>query len=225
MVPANNLSKLQEYLGEQTATKNRLGQDQNFFLVGLLFAPPQEQISKSEIVPMLDQYHHSSGTHAYFLCAGYSAYDPEAEPVATVNNEPWGFSAKNFASFVDEVEKLTKWRYGGGSELLLFDSFSDGKTFRLYTKTALCLDLNAILKDGSFDTISGLFHHIFNFKKDRGHAVCSDLSDNLGLLMGKDYFLSQLGALWKTAKHFAVRDITKDAQVNVIRGRRKGKAS
>ena len=43
-------------------------------MVGLLFARPNHQFAKEEVVPNLDNFHYRSGKHIDFFCAGYDGY-------------------------------------------------------------------------------------------------------------------------------------------------------
>ena len=70
MVPAYSY----EIACRELANAFRHSSPENVRMVGLLFARPESSLASSEIVPNLDYYHHRSGKHIDFFCAGYGQY-------------------------------------------------------------------------------------------------------------------------------------------------------
>ncbi len=104
----------------------------------LLFAPPFSKAAQEGVVPRLGYLNHRSGHDIDFYCAGYGGYwhkegFPDMEEIGEVRYEdgtvtPWSFSQKMFASFVDELESVSSWRYSGETELLVLNALASSNT-------------------------------------------------------------------------------------------------
>lgn len=105
----------------------------------IVFAPKFHRSGYEGIISRCEYLNARSSEYIHFYCAGYGAYwneeyAPDMEPLPISKEIPWCFSQRLFANFVDDMEQETKWRYGGGTELILLNpdlDFSDCVIFNL----------------------------------------------------------------------------------------------
>jgi hypothetical protein len=230
MTPAHSLDGVRRDLAY--AFKNRYP-DKNadkVRIVGLLFAPPGEQITKKEILPRLDDFHHRSGNNIDFFCAGYGAHWPEGwikdeEVVATLTKPPYGhkvkwlYSSMLYDEFRDEIKKATneKWKYSGNVDLILVNAHPDTEEYaRLDFSRSIILYLSKLKNDKLIESIGELFELIFTFAEhQQGSDPTWGYSNAMGFREGKSWFINLIlallpakaGRLWKAAKHYAVLDL------------------
>ena len=193
-------------------------------LIGILFCQPATKLAKEEIVGQLDYFHYRSGFFVDFFCAGYGANWPrsqmaEHQQVANVHGVDWLFSANEFNSLRKEVEAVTQWTYSGECELLLLVARkSQNEPVSLDFSCAIACNLEQMQKDQAFTSVRALFEHIFRFGETYdGSDPVWELSDKLGLGVGKDVLKEAIISilpesaqkLYRSAKHFAIRDISK----------------
>jgi hypothetical protein len=194
-------------------------------LVGILFCPPTSNLGKEEITPNLVYFHHRSGRFVDFFCVGYGALGPSAQGhdsnlvVACVDQVNWIFSAKDYNSFRAQLEAASCWQYSGESELLLLVARKQHETeVSLDFSTAIACNLERMLKDEAFSSVRAFFEQIFRFGDTyQGSDPVWDLSDRMGLQMGKNFLLEAILSLlpeatskaYRSAKHYAIRDISK----------------
>src|SRR5215813_5437070 len=140
-------------------------------LVGLLFARPKSKLAK-EIVSNLDYFHRRSANHVDFFCAGYGRYwgpfGPEDTIEVSADEAPWLFSAEFFEDFRSELSKACpRWRYSGGTELLLLDAKHDvnSRDIELAFSDAVVCDLDRMIADGAILSVERLFESIFAFSE------------------------------------------------------------
>jgi hypothetical protein len=122
---------------------------------------------------------------------------------------PWAFSQRLFASFVDELESHTTWRYQGEAELILLDPDVD-------FSNALTFNLQAMVDDGTLRSSSELFEGIIRYcRSASGNPTAYDFSDRSGIReIGRATVESLLAflptparGLWEKGRHYAVRDL------------------
>lgn len=139
-------------------------------MVGLLFARPQSQLARDEIVPNLAYFHHRAGKHIHFFCAGYGGYwprdqVPDAENVVTIDGVKWQYSDRLFNQFRAELEDASRWRYSGGADLVLTNAVweAERKSSYLDFRSALAMNLEQAIADGAISDPSRWFERIFEF--------------------------------------------------------------
>lgn len=122
MIAAWDYAQVCRQLGDAFRYRYRDGEVANVRMVGILFAPAEVRLARDEIVSSLDYFHHRSGNHIDFFCAGYSRYGftPGERPVTT-DEPPWMFSLDAYHRFQREIERLSRWRYSGEADLLLMN--------------------------------------------------------------------------------------------------------
>ena len=208
MLPAPTL---QDVLDQKNRKENALG--------WILLAPTFTRVGKEGIIPRLGYLNDRSGRDVHFYCAGYGGYwhpsrFPDMEDLGEIRYEngcviPWAFSQKVFASFVDELERSTSWRYSGESDLILLGSEIDFKDCLVY-------DIEAMIEDGAIRRSSELFEAIIQYSRARRPTKSAhDLSDRKGIKLFAEETASAVlsllpkpaQALWKRGKHYAIRNI------------------
>jgi hypothetical protein len=139
-------------------------------MVGLLLARPQATLASTEIVPNLPYFHHRAGKHIHFFCVGYGGYwpseqVPDAENVVTIDHTKWLYSDRLFNEFRAELEGATRWRYSGGSDLVLTNSTWDAeqRSADLDFTSALAMNLEQAVADGAIPDVARWFERIFQF--------------------------------------------------------------
>jgi hypothetical protein len=93
--------------------------------VGLVFGRPTCKVFKEELLP--DTQYHSlrSGKKIEFFYMGFADPDEEFLPVGVFDND--NFSQESFVSAVEDFEARTTWRYSGGTDLILLNSWFSPK--------------------------------------------------------------------------------------------------
>ena len=194
-------------------------------LVGLLFCRPASKFG-AEIVKDMGYFHLRSGAYVDVYCAGYGAAWPpghhaDQKAVATVAGIEWFFSERAFVALLAEIESRTRWQYSGETELVLLAARGNLRKMQgaLDFRDVIACNLEAMQKDGAISSSAAFFEVLFRFgaSHDYQENPLWTLSDELGISQGKGFILElllrlvpeQARKLYKSARHFAVRDITK----------------
>lgn len=154
-------------------------------LVGILFGRPAQPEVKGDILPDLLYFHERSGENVDFFFAGYSSDrgEDDAQEAATIGDKKWFFSARAFNRMRAEVEASVKWRYSGGSDLLLTNAHlnAETKTVELGFSTSIICPLREMLRIKAIPSISEFFEQIFRYAdKQNPNDPTYGLSDSLG---------------------------------------------
>jgi hypothetical protein len=169
-------------------------------MVGLLLARPQSALARSEIVPNLPYFHHRAGKHIHFFCVGYGGYwppehvpdaenvvpidhVPDAENVVTIDQTEWLYSDQSFNWFRAELEAATRWRYSGGTDLVLTNAVWDAelRSADLDFTSALAMNLEQAVADGAVPDVARWFESIFQFAE---HNTDDDPTWGFGVSAG-----------------------------------------
>lgn len=230
MFPAYSLNEVLREIATAFRSRYQKEDGQRVRMVGLLFAPPGAAISKAEILPRLDDFHHRSGNNIDFFCAGYGAYWPEswvsdAQPVTTTTDPrfglktDWLYSSKYFHDFRKEIESTAKsWKYSGEVDLILLNAYPDTDDLaRLDFTGAVVLRIDQLRNDKLIESAPDLLEKIFRYAEgQRGDDPTWGFSDEIGFKESRSWFvelvLSRLplktGELWKRGSHYAVLNLT-----------------
>jgi hypothetical protein len=230
MFPAYSLNEVLREIATAFRSRYQKEDGQRVRMVGLLFAPPGAAISKAEILPRLDDFHHRSENNIDFFCAGYGAYWPEswvsdAQPVTTTADPrlglktDWLYSSKHFHDFRKEIESTAKsWKYSGEVDLILLNAYPDTDDLaRLDFTGAVVLRIDQLRNDKLIESAPNLLEKIFRYAEvQRGDDPTWGFSDEMGFKEGRSWFvelvLSRLplktGELWKRGSHYAVLNLT-----------------
>lgn len=204
--------------------EDRVTEQQNSKLIGILFCHPQSRLAKEEILGHLPFFHLRSGGAIDFFCAGYGAYWPpehhtDQEVAARINAEEWLFSNNAFLQVIKELESESQWRYSGETELLLLPTAPNSNRTPLRFESAIVCNLEAMSKDEAFTSVRSFFNKIFKYAEDRTATDPTwGFSDSQGLEVAGDLLKStilsllpsKVKAAYKQASHYAVRNIAND---------------
>lgn len=200
--------------------------DENVRLVGILFARPEVDVTKEQILQHLNYFHVRSGTHIDFLCPGYFEdgpchnFGPDARAVPSTMAPAWLFSDNVFNELRKAFEKDTTWHYSGSADLVIVNALRGGPTeyAKLDYSTAVTLNLARAVKDNAIYSVSELVESISRFCEDfKGDDPAWGFSDEMGKDMAKsalkELFISLLPkgvpAEARKAFHFIAKDIGK----------------
>jgi len=230
MFPAYSLNEVLREIAVAFNSRHQQEVGQRVRMVGLLFAPPGAAISKAEILPRLDDFHHRSGNNIDFFCAGYGAYWPEdwapdAQSVTTTTDPRWRhttdwlYSSKYFDDFRKEIEYAAKsWEYSGDVDLILVNARPDSDEMaKLDFADAIVLRIDQLKKDKAIESAPSLFENIFRYaERQRGDDPTWGFSDEMGFKEGRSWFVDRFlswlpqktGELWKKGRHYAVLNLT-----------------
>jgi len=224
MLPALNHSEICESLGTYFQRDPSI----QVILVGLVFARPEARLAGEQILLSIAYFHLRSGKHVNFYFAGFKqgqaltrkAVSPARDRLGPHGD--WAFSDEEFNTFRAEMESRTRWRYSGGTDLVVMNGLNDTpQRGRLDFSTAIAVNLDAAIADGLFPNASMLFERVFQFGEScDGVDPTWGLSDALGLKAGAAALLEVVlsaapEAVRKSARgvrHFAVKDISKTAR-------------
>ena len=192
-------------------------------MVGLFFVQPTSEVAKSSIIPRLSDWHHRSDDYIHLYFAGYLNQAPSNPDLAAVQisfepNKFWFYSPVLFDRFRKKIQEQSKWKWSGGSDLLLCNATFSGNQSRaraLFDKTMAC-QLDKMKKDEAITSIDIFFESIVEFvERYDGPDPVSAFSDEQGLRVAgsafKDGALALLpgkvGSEYKKAEHFAIRNL------------------
>jgi hypothetical protein len=208
-------------------------------MVGILFAPPEIQLSKSEIIPELTYFHLRSDNRFSLYCAGYTYEKNEATTgrvIVELDHRKWYFSVPRFEQTRQSVVANSTWKYSGGTDLILVNAGlqtlsqvieDDMDMPRRASRTESYLDFSGaiavtfeeLLKQKAIASVSIFFESIFKFTDDfKGNDPTWGFSDSQGKkLVGsalKKFLLHLLPKPFRSpaeqAFNFAVKDISAD---------------
>ncbi len=191
-------------------------------MIGLFFAQPTSEITKSTIIPKLSDWHHRSDDHIHFYFPGYVTTELSDHLAAVqVNfepNRPWFYSPVLFERFRKKIQEQSTWTWTGGVDLVLARATFTGNQTRARAdfSAAMVLQLDKMKKDEAVVSIEMFFEEIVQFaEKYDGNDPIGAFSNKKGWkVAGAALKESALGALpgktgahYKKAEHFAVQNL------------------
>lgn len=184
-------------------------------LVGMVFARPESQLARDEIIPHIPYFHERSADRAILFFAGYAhhASTPEAKVVlpGASGERGWWFELRAFNAFRKELEKLTTWRYSGGTDLLLTNGIYDrsAEEAQLDFGSSITANLELMKGDGVFAEAPMFFERLFQFADATGgNDPTWGFSDRQGMRLAA----SALRELFMAAIPAGVRDDARRAR-------------
>ncbi len=166
MVTIHNYDDIVEHL--ERSFKYGTQGNNNSRVAGLLFARPNS-FTKEEILSDINYFHIRSGKFIDFFFIGYQPkdVDPSLPIVASVGGEKWCFDVVKFNQLRNDTESLTNWTYGGGVELVLFNSFlSTSNKIELDFSDAVCIDLVEAKGESLISGVGHVFEKIFKIAEN-----------------------------------------------------------
>ena len=138
-------------------------ENRNVKLIGILFCPPSSPLGKAEIVDLLPLYDCRSKNYIDFFCAGYipalhAQHGIDKGHVSVGEYLNWMFSNAVYDELIEELEKITTWKYSGESTLILLCASKDerGKVDLHFDMTLIC-NLEQMIRDKSFTSVRAFF--------------------------------------------------------------------
>jgi hypothetical protein len=197
-------------------------------IVGILFMRKGQKITDTEILPSLTYFNFRSG-QTDFVLAGWKHEVNSKEP-------GWHFDEMAFVKACDVINENTKWRYEGGTELLLFEArkgeekTSGTKKHNTHSHSvyidfsnALTLHLDTIMQKLS-EPPQVIFERIFSFSRNymgdsplqglsfqeaRVSAVAAVVQGVIG------YLPKEVKEQLEYARQFGVKDISKPSRSEI----------
>lgn len=163
MVIISNLKDIIEHLSYSLQFSGQ--NNSNSRVAGILLAQPNNY-TKDDILSGIDYFHFRSGKTIDFFCIGYQTEDfgKNLPIVANVDGQNWFFNAKVFNTLRGEIEQITKWRYSGSVELVLFNSYLDDESneVKLDFSDALSIDLKKAKDDKLISSAGQVFEQVIS---------------------------------------------------------------
>ena len=134
----------------------------------------------TEITPSLSYYHHRSGEHINFYCPGFEiGWEPERlQP----EENQFFYDPSDFERFRKEIERRSKWRYSGGTDLLLVNARFDETEANLDFSSAIAADLIKMKAVAAIDSIDSYIEKIIRSAETQdGSDPTWGFSDKLGV--------------------------------------------
>lgn len=178
--------------------------------IGILITRPELPTGK-DILKSLEYYHFRTGKSVNFYLPGYGAYwnndYPDSKIVTTIDNVNWSFSNQMFVLFIEDLEKYSKWKYSGESELLLVDL----KEGILSYENMMQFYLDKMIRDGVIYSVYEFFEDLFRICKDSMNQISNALGMNKAKQVSIDALLDKLplglGNVFIQEKYFCVRNM------------------
>lgn len=182
--------------------------------VGILIARPNIEIVKKQIITDINYFYHRSGKFIDFFLPGYGAYwyghYPDEENVCKVDGVDWSYSDRMFCMFINELEKVSKWKYSGETELIILNTINGKLDF----KNTLSIWLDKAIKDEAIYSIRSFLEDLIRISKSAEDAI--DISSTVLLKSVGTSIINQLlekipfnsGKSIKKVKYFIKRDIS-----------------
>lgn len=190
--------------------KRNLGRDTpQGVTIGILLTKPDFETGRS-IQDHLAYYHFRTGCTVHFYLPGYGASwkqtYADGRTVTTIDGAQWGFSSEMFMRFVREMERRSKWRYSGNSELILV-TYKNQKL--LYDKMMIFYP-DLMLRDGVICSMQQFFDVLFNLcRSEERFRIVKGKPEIERLKVLKVELLAQkipaqLGDIYLQGKHYYV---------------------
>lgn len=184
-------------------------------VVAILITRPDLATGK-DILNSLEYYHFRTGHSINFYLPGYGAYwteeeYPDGKVVTEIAGVKWSFSNQRFVEFIEDMEKYSKWRYSGESDLI----FAEVKNGRLSYERAMEFHLDNMLRDKAIISVNQFFEKIVRIGQE-GRSM-NQIGNKLGIDKGKQVVFDALlekmpmhmGDVIKQEKYFCVKNIQK----------------
>lgn len=191
-------------------------------MIGIIFAHPEHELVKNEIIPFFNYMDIRSGKHVDFFFSGYLNQRElgEIDRVSPVeielkySRENVYFSEVLFLELIKDIERLTNWKRTGGVDFLLLDVVQDKGKPSLDFSKAIQIELSLAREKERIPLLSIFFESIFRFcesnaRKRRTWALSDNQIPSLALTALENLLPAGLFSLYKTGSIYAVRDLSK----------------
>lgn len=182
--------------------------------IGILITRP-DLITGKSILNSLEYFHFRTGKMINFYLPGYGAYWPnnyiDGKVVTTIERVDWSFSNKMFTEFICDLEKFSKWKYFGESELLLVEL----KNGVLSYENTMQFYLDNMIRDNVIFSVHQFFEQLFRMcqDKDSMNQISNALALGKAKQINKERLLEKLplgmGQVFTQEKYFCVKNMRK----------------
>ena len=208
-------------------------------MIGIIFAHPEHNIVKEEILPFYNHMDLRSGKHVDFFFAGYTdrvtedaidrvtdyaIYREIADAVEIEMAFGGGsifFSEKLFLDFIKEIESDSKWKRTGGVDFLLLDVVKKKSLIGPELDFSKCIEIELSIarEEKRIPMLSIFFESIFKFSEQASkNKKTWSLSDNqipsLALTTLESIIPAGLFRLYKNGSIYAVRNLAAKKKKN-----------
>lgn len=111
---------------------------------------------------------------------------PDGKVVTEIAGVKWSFSNQRFVEFIEDMEKYSKWRYSGESDLI----FAEVKNGRLSYERAMEFHLDNMLRDKAIISVNQFFEKIVRIGQE-GRSM-NQIGNKLGIDKGKQVVFDAL---------------------------------
>lgn len=177
-------------------SKFRVAPEQLVRMTCIVFARGDSDLAKKELIPLTQLWHERSADFLDVFLIGFS-FDASSD-----------FDSKLFASAQTWMEKHTKWRRGGGADIIIFNTVLEKGKQRasIQWESAICINSEAALKSEAFLSLEAFFETMIGFARQyQGQDPTWGFSDSLG---GKKI----KSGLWHLVLSFMPEALRKDAE-------------
>lgn len=189
-------------------------------MLGLCFSRPTSPLAKNEIFPQVPDWHYRSGDHIDFYFAGFTDFQQEADSlqVSMPGRGTWYYRPEIFNTFRKQVEERTRWKYSGGSDLILVNAhyLNEIEGPEIDFSGAIVCQLDSMKDAKAFTSVEQYFEAVFRFAEESSDRDPTwGFSDRQAVSVGSSALQrialsllpSGLSSEIEKVKHFAVRDI------------------
>lgn len=132
----------------------------NARIIGLVFCQPQSWIAEKELLPSISYFNLRSGKHVTFYFMGFGS--------SSIPGQGWDFSLNDFNECRKEMEACSKWRYSGGTDLILVNANFDpqSKSARADFSSGISFVFEELKRNDPALTAGIFFEKVFRYCED-----------------------------------------------------------
>ena len=159
-------------------------------MFGIVFARPELEFVKREILPQLDYFNQRAGKTITFYFAGYLDKPIRRSTVTVVDGQRWSFDTKAFDEVRKYVEDKSVWKYSGGTDLILANAryimvdteYGNLRSVQIDFSSAISVELKKMLSKKAIDSVGSYFEEIFRYaERQDGLDPTWGFSDSRGI--------------------------------------------
>lgn len=184
------------------------------FPVGIFFARDRKTGGaadvREEIASSFEYWNHDSGEHFDMFFPGWYFRKKKLQ-----------FNLKRFIEYSEEIERHSKWRYSGETDLLIlnFNYNLQSKEGQFAFDEVIVMQVEEMIREkriGSLPALLSIIQDTAKANEERGeHSVVWEMSDKIGFLRGrkslwdafKKFFFKDFAQVYDNVQPFAVCDL------------------
>lgn len=187
-------------------------------MVAIVFAHPEHELAKREIIPFFPHMDLRSGSHIDFHFAGYGEEEDKLKDGVEVelvySDSNIYFSQSAYLGFLAEMQNASEWKPTGGMDFLLLDVGIRNASHSLDFSNVINIELITARERKGLPSLPIFFESIFRFAEDNGgRSETWSFSDrnipSLALTAIEELMPAGIFSLYKNGSMYAVRDYSK----------------